>query len=420
MALAEEEGRSVLILNDGASSEVAAFDSTEPRQIGAPLAITAIILVALGLRPSLVSVGPILPLIIDAFGLSHAQASLLTSIPDLLMGVFALPAPWLARRLGRDLVLLFALALLAAATVGRAFSFDLFTLLTATAGVGIGIAVAGALIAGFIKARFAGRAALLMGVYGTALSAGSTVSAAATGPMATLTSGGWRFAAGIWSVVVLIGLIAWLVVTVSERRIHGSANVAGGAEKLPVRNAKAWLVALFFACVNLLFYSVLTWTVPMYQESGVSAGTAGLILATFTAVFTVANVIFGWLSRDEDRRGWLALSAGLALVGLSGIALAPTLAPFVWISIFAFGLGGAFALGMTLPLDNTKSVSEANAWNAFVLMIGYVIAACGPLMVGRVRDVSGSFTPAYWLLAGIAFVMLAVTPLLRPKREVVR
>ena len=149
-------------------------------------------------------------------------------------------------------------------------------------------------------------------------------------------------------------------------------------------------------------------------------GTAGLILATFTAVFTVANVIFGWLSRDEDRRGWLALSAGLAFVGLSGIALAPALAPFVWISIFAFGLGGAFALGMTLPLDNTKSVSEANAWNAFVLMIGYVIAACGPLMVGRVRDVSGSFTPAYWLLAGIAFVMLAVTPLLRPKREVVR
>ena len=72
---------------------------------------------------------------------------------------------------------------------------------------------------------------------------------------------------------------------------------------------------------------------------------------------------------------------------------------------------------MTLPLDNTKSVGEANAWTAFVLTIGYLIAAIGPLAVGGIRDVSGSFTSAYWLLAGVALFMLALTPFLKPKRE---
>ena len=119
--------------------------------VGGALAITAIILVAITLRPGIVSVGPILSSIIDEFGLSHAAASLLTSIPDVLMGLLALPTPWLARRVGRDPVLLAALFLLCLSIAFRAFATGTVSLLASTAGVGAGIAVAGALMAGFIK-----------------------------------------------------------------------------------------------------------------------------------------------------------------------------------------------------------------------------------------------------------------------------
>jgi CP family cyanate transporter-like MFS transporter len=385
------------------------------KRINAGLAIGAMIAVAVGLRPSIVSMGPLLPSIIGEFRLSHTTASLMISIPDLLMGLFALPTPWLARRFGRDPVLLAALLLLGLSTFGRAFAPNTGALLGTTVGVGIGIAVAGALVAGFIKARFPDRAALLMGVYATSLSLGSTVAAASTRPIAAHATSGWRLAAGIWTAVVTVGLLAWLVVTASERRHQSIALVAGAIHGLPIRNPKAWFMALFFACVNLLFYAVLAWTAPMYQEAGISPGTAGLILATFTAVFTLANPIFGWLSKSEDRRLWLAVSAGLAVIGLGALALAPLSAPFLWISIFSFGLGGAFTLGMTLPLDNTDSSAEANAWNAFVLMVGYVIAAGGPLVVGRLRDATGDFTLAFQCLAAVAVLMLALTPFLRPR-----
>ncbi|MGI3903157.1 MAG: hypothetical protein ACRYGP_03450 [Janthinobacterium lividum] len=46
------------------------------------VAVSAILLVALDLRPGIVSVGPILPSISEEFGLSHAAAALLTTIPD--------------------------------------------------------------------------------------------------------------------------------------------------------------------------------------------------------------------------------------------------------------------------------------------------------------------------------------------------
>lgn len=57
---------------------------------------------------------------------------LLTSIPDVLMGLLALPVPWLARRFGRDRVILAALFVLFAATLGRAFAGSVTQILLLT------------------------------------------------------------------------------------------------------------------------------------------------------------------------------------------------------------------------------------------------------------------------------------------------
>lgn len=385
--------------------------------VSGTVAIGAIVLVAIGLRPGIVAMGPLLPSIIRAFGLSHATASLLTSIPDLLMGLLALPTPWLARRFGRDPVILIALLVLFGSIAARAFSNGPLFLFVTTTGVGAEIAIAGTLVAGFIKARFPGNAALIIGVYATALSLGSTVSAALTGPVAMGTASGWTLASGLWSVLALLGVAGWLAVMLSEKRYHLTVPAIAQRARLPLRNRTAWLVALFFACDNFLFYALLSWTAPMYREAGRSAPIAGLILASFTAAFMAANPIFGWLSKSHDRRGWLAVCAMLGLAGLIPTALAPDMAPFMFIPLCAFGLGGGFTLAMTLPLDNADSVDEANVWNAFVMTVGYLVAATGPLMVGRLRDITGEFRPALWLLVAVSVAMAAFTPFLRPRHR---
>ena len=376
--------------------------------------ILAIILVAIALRPGIVAVGPLLTFIIDDFQLSHSLASLLTTIPDVLMGLLALPTPWLARRYGRNPVLLFALALLCVAIAARAYAHNVEMLLLTTVGVGAGIAIAGALIAGYIKGNFPTKAAMVMGIYATALSFGSTISAAISGPIALHSSHGWRLGLGVWSVLAGVGLLAWLLMTLKERNpITSSAKPAS----LPWRNRTAWLVALFFAADNFLFYAVLSWTAPMYSEYGLSTASAGYILATFTLVFMIANPILGAISTSLDRRRLLAACATLALLGLILIATVPTMAPYFSIALCAFGLGGAFTLGMTLPLDNTHSVDEANAWNAFVLTVGYLIAAIGPLSLGYLRDITHSFQAGSWLLVLVASIMLLLTPALKPQHQ---
>lgn len=375
-------------------------------------AIVCIVLVALVLRPGIVSTGPLLPAIIRQFGLSHTQAALLTAIPTLLMGLLAAPVPWLSRRYGRDRIMFAALALLTLSTLVRAFAESVTLLFVTTVGIGAGIAVAGVLIAGFVKAGFPRQVAIFMSLYATALALGSTLSAAATGTIAAAT-GDWRWASGVWAVPGVVALLAWLFVA---RRSPAPGIVGKTVRRygMPFRNRTAWLIALFFACNNFVFYACISWLAPIYVEAGWTAAHAGLLLAVFTLAFMAANPVFGFLSRDEDRRLPLALAAGTALAGMLAVVLAPAASPYLAVAVLAFGTGGSFTLSMTLPLDNTGHPEETGAWNAFVLLVSYTVAAGGPLAVGQLRDASGAFTSALWLLVAISGVMVAVTPFLRP------
>ncbi|WP_051971497.1 CynX/NimT family MFS transporter [Massilia sp. 9096] len=182
---------------------------------------------------------------------------------------------------------------------------------------------------------------------------------------------------------------------------------------MPFRDRTAWLIALFFACNNFVFYACISWLAPMYVEAGWTASHAGLLLATFTLAFMAANPVFGFLSRDEDRRLPLALGATTSLAGILAIVLAHRVSPYLAVALLAFGTGGSFALSMTLPLDNTRHPEETSAWNGFVLLVSYSVAAVGPLAVGQLRDASGGFRSALWLLVAVSTLMLAATPFLR-------
>lgn len=232
-------------------------------------AALCVVLVALDLRPGIVSTGPLLPSIIREFGLSHTQAALLTAIPTLLMGLIAAPVPWLSRRYGRDRVMFAALALLTVSSAVRALAGSVTLLFATTVGIGAGIAIAGVLIAGFVKAGFPRQVAIFMSLYATALALGSTLSAAATGTLAAWT-GGWRWASGVWALPGLVALLAWLFVA---RRSPAPVLAGAAAPRygMPFRNRTAWLIALFFASNNFVFYACISWLAPMYVEAGWTA-----------------------------------------------------------------------------------------------------------------------------------------------------
>jgi CP family cyanate transporter-like MFS transporter len=78
-----------------------------------------------------------------------------------------------------------------------------------------------------------------------------------------------------------------------------------------------------------------------------------------------------------------------------------------------------FTLGLTLPIDVGSDAAEVGGAAAMMLLVGYLLAAVAPTVLGAVRDATGTFETAVWLLVVIAAAMiplgLSLTPaLLRP------
>lgn len=376
--------------------------------------VACIVLVAVDLRPAIVSVGPLLPLIRDEFALSNAQASLLTTIPAVLMGLLAFPSPWLAHRFGRDRVILAALSILMVATGLRAFAVTSLQLILATVGIGTGIAVVGALIPGFVKQSHPRRAATLMGVYAMSLGLGSTVAAAFAHPLAML-GDNWRFGSGLFALPCVVAIIAWLIVARHQRGEQaGSMSASEAGDGMPVRNGTAWVLALYSSLNNFLFFGLVAWSAPMFREYGMSDAVAGVVLASFTAAFMVGNPVAALLTTSDDRRITIAFFAVLVAVGTVAEAALPGVLPFVFVPLIAFGVGGTFTLTMILPLDNARNARDANSWTGFVMGLGYLVGSLGPLSIGLLRDMTGTFATPAWLLASVSLLTLALSPFLQP------
>ncbi|WP_338641693.1 CynX/NimT family MFS transporter [Burkholderia pyrrocinia] len=392
-------------------------ESTDTRKAAAAIAL---LILSIALRPPIVSIGPVLESIQQSFGLSYTQASLLTAIPDVCMGVFALAAPGVARRLGTDNAVVAALALLGVAMVARALAGSAGVLLLCTVFTGIGIAISGSLIGGWVKKHFARDATFFMGIYSAGLSVGATVAASASGYIA-LHFGGWRVAVALWSALCITAILSWrglarrfqdAKATEAQPRQAAQAPAAVG---LPWGNIHAWRVAAYFGASQFIVYACFAWLASSSAELHIETLSPGLVLGLFTCVFALSSFGMGMKAgRSTDRRGRLGLASAITAVGIGGLAFAPTAYPVSCIVLIAIGQGMCFTLAMTLPLDHTHSPAETNAWSVFMLFIGYLVAALGPLAFGYLRDRTEGYFASYFMLFLVATGITLMVPLLRP------
>src|SRR5689334_2579202 len=90
----------------------------------AVVALAAILLLAVNLRPAAVSVGPVLEEVRQGLQMGASMASLLTSLPVLAFAVFGSIAPMLAQRFGIHRITLLSLFALAIGLFGRTLADD--------------------------------------------------------------------------------------------------------------------------------------------------------------------------------------------------------------------------------------------------------------------------------------------------------
>jgi CP family cyanate transporter-like MFS transporter len=361
--------------------------------------VAALFLVSLALRPQIIGAGPLIPSIQDQLGISHTVAGLLGTIPVLCMGIFAPTAAYIAGAVGARTAIAGGVALIAVGGLLRVAVPNAVVLVALTLPVGIGIAVAGSLMPAVVKARLAHRPAFGTGIYATGIRLGAAASAALAVPLAHM-HGGYRFSLGAFSVAAALSAAAWLALGGREQRVRVRPP------KLPLRSPTAWAVSLVFAMIAVCFFGLSAWLSDAYVEHGWSEGSAGALLAVVQAVTVPTGLMIPWLAdRWGSRRLYLGTAAAVQMAGLLGVQLAPG-AGWLWAVVLGLGIGTLFPLAMTLPLDLSHDPGQAGAVTGMMLGIGYSITGLAPLVLGLVRDATGSFSTSLWLIVGIQACLL--------------
>jgi CP family cyanate transporter-like MFS transporter len=366
--------------------------------------LAGLFLAGLALRPQIVGVGPLIPEIEDDLDVSHAAAGLLTTIPVLCMGVFALPAPRVSRRYGTRLAIAFCLALIGGFGIARALAPGAAGVILVTFGVGIGLGLAQALMPVAVKERFAGRPAFATGIYVLGFNIGSALSSALAVPIADA-AGSWRWSLVVFSVATVALVPAWLRLTRDEapHRREGAERV-----RLPLHSGTAWTLVGIFGSMACVFYGLNSWLPDAYVERGWSDGKAGALLAVLNITALVTTLTIPWLSdRTGGRRTYLVgFSAALA-ASVVGFAAVPGGA-WVWAAGAGLSTGAMFPLVMTLPVDVGRRQSDVVSVTGLMLGVGYIIGALAPLLLGAVRDVTATYTTTLWLIAGSGAILLSL------------
>jgi CP family cyanate transporter-like MFS transporter len=312
--------------------------------------LAAVLLIALNLRPAISSIAPLLETIRADLMLSHAAASLLTGIPLLCMGLFPFFAAPLTSQLGLARGLLWAVMLIAGATLLRVSAADTAVLFATALLAGIGIAVAQAIVPGIVKKHFSDRSASVMSLYSMCMTLGAGLAAAVTAPLREML-GAWPPALALWTVPAALAALAWLPFTktpVPEGTSHNAPQA------FPWRNPWAWLITAYSAGAFGLFWSAQTWLAPLYEEQGWSPAAAGLMVAGMVATQVVIQFLLAAIAdRWRDRRPLMIAGLVTAAAGLAAVALVPLASPWLWSIVLGLGIGCIFPLALNLPIDQS-------------------------------------------------------------------
>ncbi|MFH8341283.1 MFS transporter [Streptomyces sp. AM6-12] len=424
------------------------------------LVVVGIVLSAVNLRPAITSLGALLEEVRDGLGMSGSVAGLLTSVPPLCFAVFGVMAPRLARRFGPPAVVCAGMAAICAGLLLRPYVGGTAGFLAASALALMGIAVSNVLMPVIVKRWFPDRVGSMTGLYSMVLALGTALPAAVTVPLTHAMGGNWKPGLAVWAVLAAAAVVPWVPLVRDGRKGRegregragrggsgrgkgasaasvasdpsevsaGASGSARGTEAVsasaaaPVtaraaeagpplritRSRTAWALAVFFGLQATAAYITMGWMPQIFRDAGVSAGTAGLLLAVTMVMGVPLAFVIPRIAARLPHQGPIVLALGLCgLAGYAGLYLAPAAGSWAWALLLGIA-NCAFPLALTMVGMRARSGPGVAQLSAFAQSTGYLISIPGPLLVGVLYQHSGGWGLPIALMAGLMVPQIAV------------
>lgn len=344
--------------------------------------------------------------IIEQLGLTGTQAGVLAGAVPLTYIPIGLASGLFIDRLGARLGVGGGVALAGLAQIGRGYAPGFYSMLALTLLMGVG---ATGITFGMPKLASelyptdrVGRAAsvYLVGSY-----AGSASVFAFGRSVLTPTLGGWRplfvvSGLGTLGVAAVWALLAWYVPPGShETDTEGGFSVASLAEDLQsvAGHRDLQLLVLLGTMYLFVLHGVQGWLVTILETRGVAVAVAGQVTSLLVVGQVVGVLFVPVVAERLDRtRESLIVCGGLSCVGALGLLANPGVVSLlaVPVGLVGFGMGGLSPLIRAIPVELEGIGPELTATAVgLVFAVGEIGGFLGPVLVGALRDTTGSFTP---------------------------
>jgi CP family cyanate transporter-like MFS transporter len=365
------------------------------------LQLAGLMLVAFNLRAAIAAVSPVLPQIRADLGLSASTAGLLTTLPVLAFAVFAPAAAWLGHRIGLDRAILYACLVIAAGTVWRVAG-GAITLLAVTMVIGAAMTVGNVLGPVVVKRDFAARAGPVMGLFTAFLILGAAAAAALTAPLAAVWD--WRIALAGWALLAFVAALVWYRAT-RGRRLPAQSQVepTRPAVRGLWRNGVAWGITTLMGAQAAAYFAMTAWLPTLLvDEAAVDLGTAGVGQALFQVMGIAGTLLVSVLIRVRSSQVWLAATIALGWAVMpAGLLVWPAGWPLLTL-VGGTAQGAGIALALTLVVLRAYDSSVTNGLSAMMQLVGYLIGAGGPVAVGVLYELTGSWVVPMTVVIGLA------------------
>ncbi|MDV8020991.1 MFS transporter [Rhodococcus sp. IEGM 1330] len=408
-------------------------------------AVVTVVLFGLGLRLLFGSTSALTSDIAAFYSAGSVSMALLTTGPVICLGVWAAAAGYVLRRARITHVLVGCLILIAFGTAVRAVpSWPVLVAGTLVAAAGIAVAnVLGPVLVRVIVQEWslqerpdeqewslqerpdeqewspqerlgspavtARRLGLLTGVLTAVISASAGVASGVSVPLTEALDGGWRWVLGLWAVPVVIAalcmaLLSRMFARSGSTAVSGAVGSQGGSGVL--RSPVAWAVTAFMGVQSLVAYSMIAWLPTIYQDRGVDAAAAGLLLTALSLSSVVTALTVPSMATRLPRQSVLAIAVVLPTVaGLLGVLSSADSWALLWAVLLGLGQGGQLSLAMTLMNLRAATARDAASLSSMAQTVGYVLAACGPLVCGAVYSATQRWEPS------VLFLLVMTAPM---------
>ncbi|MDP1627599.1 CynX/NimT family MFS transporter [Parvibaculum sp.] len=375
------------------------------------------------------SLGVVLPDMVSELGWDWTAAGLGFTILGISCGLSSYPPAFMIRRFGVRATILFGTAILVAGYLLLYFVQSVPAYFAAMLLAGTGFSFVATVPGTFMIARSFKKQSMAFGIYFTIGGVGGIV-----GPLIYFLAVGvwdeWRMH---WMIVAVLTAIAGVITAAflregedEDRRAADVATAAAVESASGVyvtkqswtalqalRTPQFYIIAAGYVAFLLCGITVNSLSVGHLTEIGIAMGVAGGLLSFEAFLNAASRAVSGFIGEYVDPKILLIVALALLVAGMVGLGVGTN-----WFALMVYAIGIGVGYGMTF-LATSVLLMNYYGRSAYLELFSFMnvaatLASFGPFLGGYMRDVTGSFSYAFFLYTLVPAAVLVAVLFMRP------